>query len=178
MLIISLPLTPSGHHLITEQGAHQCFLIMLSLPSGHHLMMKNLLQEVRTFVLLLFSSFLFCHSGVCLCVSGGGGSLYTASFFYFIFFYIIFCSQAWNLMSWTWVCYFFIPHLRLELHMNPLWLHLEPQLTAVKAGAITKLLQREKARFRAGRAYCKGPKDKIIIPKKEGRTLASRWTRS
>ena len=59
VFIISLPLTPSGRHLITEQGTSQCFLITLPPPSGHHLMMKNLLQEVRAFVVLLFSSFLF-----------------------------------------------------------------------------------------------------------------------
>lgn len=93
VLIISLPLTPSGHHLITEQGARQCFLIMLPLPSGHHLMIKNLLQEVWTFVLLLFSSFLFCHCSVCVCVCWGGG-LCTQPAFFIYFFSIIFCSQA------------------------------------------------------------------------------------
>ena len=98
VLIISLPLTPSGHHLITEQGARQCFLIMLSLPSGHHLMMKNLLQEVRTFVLLLFSSFLFCHGGVCLCVfvyvgSGGGVFVHSQLFFIYLFFLSYFAPR-------------------------------------------------------------------------------------
>ena len=94
VLIISLPLTPSGHHLITEQGARQCFLIMLPLPSGHHLMIKNLLQEVWTFVLLLFSSFLFCHCSVCVCVcwggGGGGGVFLIRRLFFFFFFFFFF----------------------------------------------------------------------------------------
>lgn len=65
LLIISTPLTLSGHHLITKQGTSQCFLIILPPPSGHLLMMKNLLQEVWTFVfiiillLFIFSGFFF-----------------------------------------------------------------------------------------------------------------------
>lgn len=53
-----------------------------------------------------------------------------SSFCIFLIFYFFssftFCSEAWNLMSWAWLCYFFVPHLRLQLYTNPLWLHLEP----------------------------------------------------
>ncbi len=91
-------------------------------------------------VFFLFSGlFSFCHGGVCVSVCQRV-SLYTASFFLFSF---IFCSQAWKLMSWAWVCYFFIPHLRLQLHMYPVWLHLELQLTTVKAWSITRVVQGE-----------------------------------
>lgn len=81
-------------------------------------------------ILLLFIFWVFVFlSWRCMFVCQGV-SLYTASFFFSFFFFIL-CSQAWNLMSWAWVCCFFIPLLRLQLHTYPLWLYLEPQLTTV-----------------------------------------------
>lgn len=72
VLIIFLPLTLSGRHLITVQGTSQCFLIRLPPPSGHYLMMKNMLQEDGAFVLILFSSFLFSGILLCFCKCNGG----------------------------------------------------------------------------------------------------------
>lgn len=94
VLIISLPLTSFGHHLITEQSRSQCFLITLPPPSGHHLMMKNLLWEIWAFVLLSFFS-LFAIE-LCVCEWKEGVFVHNQHIFGNIF-----CSQAWNLIFWA-----------------------------------------------------------------------------
>lgn len=66
VLIVSLPLTSFGHHLITEQGRSQCFLVGHPPPSGHHLMMKNLLREIWAFVLLSFFFLFAMELRVCV----------------------------------------------------------------------------------------------------------------
>lgn len=85
-------------------------------------MMKNLLQEVRTFVLLLFSSFLFCHSGVCLCVSGGGGVFVHSQLFLFFFF----------------LYHILLPGLKFDvLNLSVLFLYSTPQARASHESTVT-----------------------------------------
>lgn len=128
-----------------EKSAPGCLGIFLLLFSSFSLL----------FILGLFS---FWWWWWCLYVEGGCLCTHPAQLF---FLPLIFCSQALNLMSWDSLCRFFIPHLRLQLHMYPVWLHLEPQLTT---GSITKLLQGEGEIW--GRSHFlkkKGQKDKIVL---------------
>lgn len=95
---------PSAYHLPASHsirppfnyraGTSQCFFIIL--PPPHHLMMKNLLQEVWAFVLLLFSSFFIFWaflflSWMCVfvCVRG---CLCTQPAYFSFFLSFIFCS--------------------------------------------------------------------------------------
>lgn len=133
LLIISTPLTLSGHHLITKQGTSQCFLIILPPPSGHLLMMKNLLQEVWTFVFIIIL-LLFIFSGFFFFLSWG---------FVFVFFFHVFAlrleiwcpelecaTSLFHTFSYGITCI----HCGFTLNLSSF---------PSKAGALTKLVQRE-----------------------------------
>lgn len=74
----SLPLPPSSHHLIKEQGRIQCFLITLRLalePSfNDETSAQGGLDICFIIILHLISvaSVCFCHRGDCLCARVGG----------------------------------------------------------------------------------------------------------
>lgn len=88
----SLPLPPSSHHLIKEQGRIQCFLITLLLALGPSFNDETSAQgglDICFIIIILHqisgAAVCFRHRGDCLCARFGGCLCTRQPFFFIIF---------------------------------------------------------------------------------------------
>lgn len=167
----SLPLTPSSHHLIKEQGRIQCFLITLCLalrPSFNDETSAEGGLDICFIIIILHlisrSSFVM---EVCVCVWVRGCLCTHRPFLYFSLFLDLF-----------FFCCFFLSHfaLRLKIWCPELecafslfstfgyvstWIHSDIPLNLSSLLDLWQSQAEGKVRFRAGRTFCKGTKKRL-----------------
>lgn len=156
----SLPLAPSSHHLIKEQGRIQCFLITLLLalrPSFNDETSAQGGLDICFIIIILhlisgaavcfrrWGLFLCVCVCVCICVCARVGALLCTRQPSSLFFVVIFRLSLFALGLKIWCpdlerAFFFRPHPRLPLRVSPQRRPLEFQAAP---GSMTKSVQGE-----------------------------------
>lgn len=152
----SLPLSPSSHHLIKEQGGIQRFLIARRLALGPSFNDETSAQGGLDICFIIIIPHRISRAAVCFRHRGDGlwgwlGTSQPSSFV--IIFRLWLCSQAYNLMSWS----------RARLLLSALTLgylsapvHSDVPLNLSSLVDLWQSQSKGKERFGAGRASCKG----------------------